>query len=247
MGHADALSRCHVVSVVSSEDIDFQLRAMQSRDPLISQLRKNLGESDSKSYAMQDGLVYRRDRRGDLFFYVPSETEDNLIRHVHEKIGHLGVTKCCDQLKMHYWFPDMQSKVEKHIRNCIKCIMYSAPARNNEHNLYNIPKQPIPFHTLHIDHFGPLPSLQSKRKHILLVVDAFTKYVKLYPVVSTSTREVCASLDKYFDYYSRPSRIISDRGTSSLLSNLVHISWTRILSMSRLQSLRRKQMARWSA
>lgn len=31
MGHADALSRCHVVSVVDSEDIDFQLRATQNR------------------------------------------------------------------------------------------------------------------------------------------------------------------------------------------------------------------------
>lgn len=213
MGHADALSRCKVVSVVSSEDIDFQLRGTQSRDPLISELRAGLSRSESRLYVMQDGLVYRRDRRGDLYFYVPSEIEENLIRHVHEKIGHLGVTKCYDQLKMHYWFPDMQSKIEKYIRNCIKCIMYSAPARTNEHSLYNIPKRPIPFHTLHIDHFGPLPSLQSKRKHILLVVDAFTKYVKLYPVVSTSTREVCASLDRYFEYYSRPSRIVSDRGT----------------------------------
>ena len=157
--------------------------------------------------------VYKQSRIGDLRFYVSSEIEDNLIRQIHEKIGHLGVKKCCDQRKMHFWFPDMQVKVEKFIRNCIKCIMFSAPTRGNEHNLYNIPKQPLPFHTLHIDHFGPLPSLQSKRKHILLIVDAFTKYDKLYPVNSTSTREVCSSLDEYFKYYSRPSRIISGRGT----------------------------------
>lgn len=35
MSHADALSRCHVVSVVNCEDIDFQLRAAQSRDPTV--------------------------------------------------------------------------------------------------------------------------------------------------------------------------------------------------------------------
>ena len=213
MGHADALSRCQVVSVVDTEDIDFQLRATQNRDPTISELKKVLGERELKSFAMKDGLVYKRNRKGDLQFYVSSEIENNLIRQVHEKIGHLGVNKCYDQIRIHYWFPKMQAKIEKYIRNCIKCIMFSAPTRTNEHNLYNIPKQPLPFHTLHIDHFGPLPSLQSKRKHILLIVDAFTKYVKLYPVVSTSTREVCLSLDKYFEYYSRPSRVISDRGT----------------------------------
>lgn len=37
--------------------------------------------------------------------------------------------------------------------------------------------------------------------------------MKLYPTNSTSTREVTAALEKYFSYYSRPRRIISDRGT----------------------------------
>jgi len=37
--------------------------------------------------------------------------------------------------------------------------------------------------------------------------------VKLFPVNSTSTREVTASLSKYFKFYSRPRRIISNRGS----------------------------------
>jgi len=38
--------------------------------------------------------------------------------------------------------------------------------------------------------------------------------VKLFPVNSTSTHELIASLSKYFEFYSRPnSRIISDRGS----------------------------------
>lgn len=214
MNHVDALSRCYTVAVVDSEDIDFQLRATQSRDPIILELKQKLSNAEDKLYEMKDGIIFRKNPRNQLLMYVPSEMESNLIRHIHEKIGHLGVTKCYEQLKMHYWFPNMMNKVEKFIQNCIRCIMYSAPARTNQRNLYNIPKEPIPFHTLHLDHFGPLPSLQSKRKHILVVVDAFTKFVKLYPVVSTSTKEVCASLNKYFEYYSRPSRIITDRGSA---------------------------------
>lgn len=67
--------------------------------------------------------------------------------------------------------------------------------------------------TVQLDHFGPLPAITSKKKHLLVVVDAFTKYVKLYPVNSTSPKEVICSLQKYFEYYSRPVRIISDRGS----------------------------------
>lgn len=44
-------------------------------------------------------------------------------------------------------------------------------------------------------------------------MDGFTKFLRLYPVRSTSTKEVCCALQKYFNYYSRPRRIISDRGT----------------------------------
>ena len=107
----------------------------------------------------------------------------------------------------------MKFKIETFIRNCLKCIMYAAPGNKQERNLYSIPKVPLPFHTIHIDHLGPLPSIKSKRKHLLVVVDAFTKFTKLYPVNSTSTKEVICSLKKYFEYYSRPNRIISDRGT----------------------------------
>ena len=59
-----------------------------------------------------------------------------------------------------------------------------------------------------------MPNILNKNKHILLVIDAFTKFVKLYPVKTTSTKEVCSALDKYSYYYSRPRRLISDRGTA---------------------------------
>ena len=79
--------------------------------------------------------------------------------------------------------------------------------------MHSIPKIPEPFDTIHIDHYGPLPSVRSKRKYILVITDGFTKHVKLYAVNTTNTKEVCASLKKYFEYYSRPRRIVSDRGT----------------------------------
>lgn len=139
--------------------------------------------------------------------------EENIIRLIHEKMGHLSVDKTLSKLCLYYWFPHMRAKVEKFIRNCLKCIAYATSPQARERTLYAIPKVPLPFDTIHIDHFGPLPSVKSKRKHILVVVDAFTKFVKLYPTNSTSTREAIAALEKYFSYYSRPRRIVSDRGT----------------------------------
>lgn len=201
------------VAMVDHNDVDFRLQVTQNRDPKILEIKSKLEKEKLDDFFLNDGLVYRKMTDDLRLFYVPAEMEENVIRLIHEKIGHQSVDKSCDQIRMHYWFPKMHSKVEKYIRNCIKCIMYATPTRSSERSLYSIPKEPVPFDTIHLDHFGPLPSLISKRKYLLVVIDAFTKFVKLYPVNSTSTTEVNASLDKYFNSYSRPRRVITDRGS----------------------------------
>ena len=107
----------------------------------------------------------------------------------------------------------MKPRVENFIKNCVKCIVYSAPPRTNNRKMYSITKTPVPLDTLHIDHLGPLPNITSRKKYILVVIDAFTKFTKLYATATTNTNEVCEALTQYMSYYSRPKRIISDRAT----------------------------------
>lgn len=194
-------------------DIDLLLQTEQSRDSELRALRENLEKKEVPGFELVDGIVYRSDLDRNLYLYAPSCMQEEVIRKCHEKLGHLAADKCIGKLKQSYWFPLMRSKVEKYIRNCLPCILHSVPRAIHNRTLHSIPKSPTPFDTVHIDHLGPLPSINSKRKHLLVTIDAFTKFVKLYPVNSTSTREVNAALEKYFEYYSRPRRIVSDRGT----------------------------------
>lgn len=48
---------------------------------------------------------------------------------------------------------------------------------------------------------------------MFIVVDAFTKFVRVYPCKSTTAEESIKHLHDYFLVYSRPKRLISDRGT----------------------------------
>jgi len=41
---------------------------------------------------------------------------------------------------------------------------------------------------LHVDHFGPVDRTYASKKYVPLVVDAFTKFVKLYAVKTTTSR-----------------------------------------------------------
>lgn len=43
------------------------------------------------------------------------------------------------------------------------------------------------------------------------MVDSFTKFVKLYPIKTTFSKEAINYLQQYFGHYLRPKTIITDR------------------------------------
>lgn len=51
------------------------------------------------------------------------------------------------------------------------------------------------------------------KNHILIMTDAFTKFVRMYPTRTTKTAEAIAHLKTYFNSYSKPQTLISDRAS----------------------------------
>nr|XP_012225735.1 PREDICTED: uncharacterized protein LOC105674166 [Linepithema humile] len=110
-----------------------------------------------------------------------------------------------------YWFPRLREKVKEHIANCLRCIEFSPISGKAEGFLHNVPKEKLPFMTIHIDHLGPLEKTAKNYRHILIIIDAFTKFTRTYPCKSTTTDESIKCLRDYFRAYSKPKRLISDR------------------------------------
>lgn len=213
MRHVDALSRSYEAMVVEPISFEHALAVEQGRDPILAKLRTELEGKVSNSFEMQEGLVYKKIESDKLLFYVPDSMEDNVIRSCHDEMGHFGVEKVTALIRKQYWFPSMKSKVESYIRKCLVCIQFAPNSGRVEGELHSIPKGKVPFDTLHIDHLGPLESTRQKHKHIFLIVDAFTKFVKMFAVRTTSSKEAISCLTTYFHTFSRPLRIVSDRGT----------------------------------
>ena len=67
----------------------------------------------------------------------------------------------------------------------------------------NISKSTTPFDVVHIDYYGPVDN-ESTLKHILVVIDASTKFVRLY---ATKTKEVVKHLRNYFRAIPQPSKV----------------------------------------
>jgi transposase InsO family protein len=211
MLHVDALSR--QIFVVEDNSFDKNLALCQGDDPAIEKIRKELELSESKLFEMRNGLVFRK-RQGRILFYVPAALETSVIYKYHNEMSHVGIEKTVQNILDSYWFPEMKAKTEKHIRCCLKCIAFTPNSGKSEGVLHSIPKGNVPFATLHVDHLTPASRSSSTRnRYIFVVIDAFTKYVKLYAVRSTNAAEIIKCLRSYFEHYSQSLRIISDRGS----------------------------------
>jgi hypothetical protein len=132
----------------------------------------------------------------------------------HDDAGHFAFDKTYELISRQYWFPRMRRFIKKYIDNCLHCIYFKTPAGKPQGSLHPIPKIAVPFHTVHIDHVGPFVKSRQGNTEVLVAVDAFTKFVLLYPVKTTRAKHVVRALKDLTKNFGAPHRIISDGAKS---------------------------------
>ena len=159
------------------------------------------------------GLLYRKTQEGDRWV-VPKGVRWQILKANHDDIGHFGFDKTYDKIKGQYWFAKMRKFIKKYVDSCLECAHAKVPSGKKAGELHPIHKVDSPFDTIHIDHLGPFIKSKKKNSYLLLIIDAFTKFIMLVPVKSTKTVHSIRALKNYFHTFSVPKRLISDRGTS---------------------------------
>lgn len=215
----DVLDHYPTVMAITGED---WLHTLQLGDSELSRIRDVLtSDLDSEGlkqikdgYVIKDNKLYKcvDGDKSDLRWVVPTGARWQLCRLNHDDIGHLGVEKTLDRLRKTYWFPKMARFVKKYVGACIECA-YSKKTSSKEGELHPITKVESPFHTVHIDHLGPFVRSKRGNAYILVIVDAFTKFVFVRPVRNTKSLVAIRVLEDIFYTFRIPDRIISDRGT----------------------------------
>jgi len=128
MLHVDALSR--QILIVEDNSFDKNPSLCQGDDPTILKIRTELEHAESKLFEMRNGLVYRK-QKGQLLFYVPAALEPSVIHKYHNEMSHVGAEKTVRNILNSYWFPEIRSKVAKHIKSCLKCIAFTPNSGRN--------------------------------------------------------------------------------------------------------------------
>ncbi|KMQ86932.1 pro-pol polyprotein [Lasius niger] len=211
MMHVDALS--HIVALTESFPLEKELQFKQLQDPKINIIAKKLESKEDERFELIDGLVFRKFAEKSLFL-VPDSMITNIIRIYHDNMAHCGLDKTVKGILSNYWFPSLRKKVQVHIDNCLICLLSNSTANTREGELQITDNPTHPFQTIHTDHFGPLNQTDNGSKHILLVVDAFSRFTWLFATKSTGSKEVVKNLSTLFGIFGNPQILISDRGTA---------------------------------
>lgn len=209
MKHVDALSRYAVLMISVAENLQIKIKRAQLEDDTLKPIFDVLKEKHYDDYLVRNEILYKYVQGLELLV-VPQAMEEEVIKSTHEN-GHFGVKKVEEAIQREFFIPKMKEKVKKCIQNCVRCILAERKHGKHEGFLHPIDKGDVPLHTYHIDHIGPMMATTKMYKHLLVVVDAFSKFTWLYPTKTTSTSEVLDKLRLQATNFGNPMRIIADK------------------------------------
>ena len=114
--------------------------------------------------------------------------------------------------KNRFFWPKMAIQIKDFVRNCQVC----AQSKLNCHN-EKAPLQPTgvnePFVFWAMDYMGPLPETSRGNKHLLVVMDHFTKWCEVFPTADQKASTVAEILvNRVFSRFGPPTIIHLDQG-----------------------------------
>ena len=191
------------------------LEEHQKTDPFCKDLMERIQENpgDAGSFQLRRHLLCycpKRDKR--YRWVVPTSLRPMLLRYFHDAVlsGHLGARKTLSRIAKNFWWPQMRAKIFKYVRKCDLC-QRAKPAQDARVGLHSSSPSSEPMERLFIDFVGPLTRTKRGNIAILVILDAFSKFVFFRAVRHITAQAVCECLEgMFFPAYGTPASIVTD-------------------------------------
>ena len=117
--------------------------------------------------------------------------------------------------RMYIWWSSLDTEIEAEVNECQACQMAQSSPPSAPLHPWSWPSRP--WSRLHIDFAGPIEG------HMLLVlVDAHSKWIEVFPTKNSNTNVVIEYLRKVFSQFGLPEILISDNGSAFVSEEFNH-------------------------
>ena len=233
LGTADALSRLPLMATIESTPVpadwanlvhfldsspvgSVDIKEHTRKDPTLSKVMrfceigwptntKTLNDQNLIHYirrkdelSLQDGCVLWGSR-----VVVPPKLRPKLLEELH--MGHSGASRMKELARSYVWWPNLDKDLEGLATSCQDCLALRAMPPKAELHPWEWPDRP--WHRLHVDYAGPVDG-----RYFLVIVDAHSKWVDVYPTSGTTTKETIQCLRHSYSRFGLPVSIVSDNG-----------------------------------
>ena len=214
---------------------EVDIRSAQQNDPVLGVVREWVRREElpkpkewktkipeAKAYArifpsleIRGGLLgVQRRWNGNMGFRViiPESLRRDVLKLSHDQntAGHLGVDRTMERVLRRCYWPRIYSDVRDYCESCTQCQRRGRPTP-----LWRAPLQEeplaLPFERVALD-ITEMPMSSSGHRYALVLMDYFTKWVKIYPMKDQTSESVAEGLLEWTYQHGVPKRLHSDQG-----------------------------------
>ena len=175
--------------------------------------------------------TYRAHPRADdeLQVVLPASLKSPVLESLHggPSGGHFGPEKLLAECRRRFFWLRMEDDVKQFCRKCRRCEGRNAPVPAPRAPMGRL-QASAPFEIVGLDILTNLPTTPSGNKHLLVVVDFFTKWIEAFPLKDLSATSVAqVFVDQFVARFGCPERVHSDRG-GCFLSEVMEVTCRRL-------------------
>ena len=166
-----------------------------------------------RRYSFREEVLWYEAPSGAMLEVPPPAERAQLIRRTHDSIGHLGRDRTYSRVARRYYWPRMWQSVADTLKTCSVCDRVRASFDAKLDVLQSLPLMEL-FYRFHVDAAVNLPVSDSGMRHVLIIVEAFNKWVELVPVpVLDAITATSVFEERVLARFGRPVEVVADNGS----------------------------------
>jgi len=146
--------------------------------------------------------------------WLPEKYRKQALCEAHNNItgGHNAALKTYIKITSSYWWPNIYSHCLNHAKTCETCQFRKSSLAKN------VPLQPLPIpdepnYRIHADLFGPMTAINMRKKYVLCITDAFTKFAVVTAIDNKGAETVARAIfEQWFCKFGIPAQLHTDQG-----------------------------------